>query len=85
MVTVVEPSCGALLVTSVGFAELAAACQVATRPAAVTLPPITMAADIEDLPAFRGMAGSSTENEFQGTSRLLPKAGLDNGPHAVAG
>ncbi len=83
MVAMVEPSCGALLVTSVGFVELAAACQVPTREAAVTLFPITMAADVENLAAFRGMAGSSTENEFQGSSRLFPKAGLDNGPRAV--
>ncbi len=85
MVAMVESSCGALLVASVGFADLAAARQVATRVAAVTLSPVTMAADVERLAAFRGMAGSSTENEFQRSSRLFPKAGLDNGPRAVAG
>ena len=85
MVAMVESSCEALLVTSVGFAELAAARQNATRPAAVTLPAVTMATDVEDLAAFRGMAASSTENEFQGSSRLFPKAGLDNGPRDVAG
>ena len=31
VVAMVEPSCGTLLVASVGFAELAAACQVATQ------------------------------------------------------
>ena len=85
MVAMVESSCRALLVASVGFAELAASRLVAARLAAVALSPITMAANIEDLAAFRGTAGSSTENEFQESSRLLPKAGLDNGPHAVAG
>ncbi len=85
MVAMVESSCGALLVASVGFAELAAACQVATGPAAVALSPVTMAADVENLAALRAVAGSSTENEFQGSSRLFPKAGLDNGPRAVAG
>jgi len=84
MVAMVEPSRGALLVPSIRCAELASARQVTTGPAAVTLPPIAMAADIENPGAFRGMTRSSTENEFQGTSRLLPKAGLDNGPHAVA-
>lgn len=85
MVAMVELSCGALLVAAVGLAELAAACQVATRPAAVTLSPITMAADVENLAAFHATTGSSTEDEFQGRSRLFPKAGLDNGPRAVAG
>jgi hypothetical protein len=48
------------------------------------LPSIAMAANIENLAAFGGMARSSTEDKFQGT-RPFPKAGLDNGPHAVAG
>ena len=85
MIAMVQSSCWALLVAPVGFAELAAACQFATRLAAVALPPVTMAANVEDLAAFHGMAGSPTENEFQAGSRLLPKAGLDNGPRAVAG
>ena len=84
MVPVIEPACGALLVASVRLAELPAACQVMTCTAAIALPSITMAADIENPAAMRGTAGSLTEDEFQGTSRRFPKAGLDNGPRAVA-
>jgi hypothetical protein len=84
MISVIEPSCGALLVTSIRFPELAAAGQITTGPAAVALPPIAVAADIENPAAFPGMATSSTKDKFQGT-RPFPKAGLDNGPHAVAG
>lgn len=85
MVSVIEPSCGTLLVTSIRFAELSSACQVMTRPAAVALSPIAVAADIEKLAASVGMARSWTEDEFQGTSRPFPKAGLDNAPRAMAG
>jgi hypothetical protein len=84
MISVIEPSCGALLVTSIRFPELAPAGQSTTRPAAVALPPIAVAADIENPAAFPGMATSATEDKLQGT-RSFPKAGLDNGPHAVAG
>ena len=84
MIAVIEPSCGALLVTSVRFPELAAPCRVTTGPAAVALPPIAVAADIENPAAFPGMTTSSTEDKFQGT-RPFSKAGLDNGPHTVAG
>jgi hypothetical protein len=85
MVSVIEPSCGTLLVTAIRFAKLAAACQNMTPPAAVALSPIALAADIEKFAAFRGMARSSAEDEFQGTSRPFPKAGLDNGPRVMAG
>jgi hypothetical protein len=81
----IEPSCGALLVASICFAELAAACQVMASTGAVALPPIAVAADIENLAASRGAAVSLPEDKFQGTSRLFPKAGLDNGPLAMAG
>lgn len=84
MISVIEPSCGALLVASIRFPELAAAGQITTGAAAVALPPIAMAADIENPAAFRGMASSATEDKFQGT-RPFRKVGLDNGPHAVAG
>jgi hypothetical protein len=85
MVSVIEPSRGTLLVTSIRFAELAAACPIMTRPAAVALSPIAVAADIEKLAAPCGMAESTTEGEFQGTSRPFPKAGLDKGPRLMAG
>lgn len=75
----VEPSFGTLLVTSIRFAELAAARQVATRLAAIALPPITLAADIESLATSRGTAKPLTEDEFQRASRPFPKEGLDNG------
>jgi hypothetical protein len=68
MISVIEPSCGTLLVTSIRFAELAATCQIMTRPAAVALSSIAVTADIEKFAAIRGMARSSTEDEFQGTS-----------------
>jgi len=84
MVAVIEPSCGTLLVTSIRFAQLAAACQVMTRPAAVTMPPIAVAADIEKLPASLGVARSWAEDEFQGAGRPFPKAGLDNAPRVMA-
>jgi len=79
MVAMVEPSFGTSLVTSIRFAELAAARQIATRLAAIALPPIAVAADIECLSAFRGTAKPSTEEKFQRASRPFPKAGLDNG------
>lgn len=85
MISVIEPSCRTLLVASVRFAQLVAACQVMTRQAAVALSPIAVAADIEKLAALRGMTSSSTEGEFQGTSRPFPKAGLDNAPRVMAG
>jgi hypothetical protein len=56
-----------------------------THLAAVALSTIAVAADIEKLAASRGIARSSTEDEFQGTSRPFPKAGLDNGPRFMAG
>jgi hypothetical protein len=85
MVSVIEPSCGTFLVTSIRFAQLAMASQVMTCLATVTLSPITVAADIEKLAASLGMAKSWTQDEFQATSCPFPKAGLDNGPRAVAG
>jgi hypothetical protein len=84
MISVIEPSCGALLVTPIRLPELAAAGQITTGPAAVALAPIAVAADIENPAAFRGMAISSTEDKFQGT-RPFPKSGLDNAPYAMAG
>jgi hypothetical protein len=84
MISVIELSCGTLLVMSIRFPELPAPCQVTTGPAAVALPTIAVAADIENPSAFRGMASSPTEDKFQGP-RPFQKAGLDNGPHAVAG
>ena len=84
MISAIDPSGGALLVTSIRFPDLAAAGQITTRPAAVALPPIAVAADIENPAAFRGMATSSTEEKFHG-SRPFPKSGLDNAPYAMAG
>jgi hypothetical protein len=85
MVSVIEPTCGALLMASIRYAELAEACQVMASTAAAARPPIAVAADMENLAVFRGTAGSLSEDEFQGTSRRFPKAGLDNGPCAMAG
>jgi hypothetical protein len=79
MISVIEPSCGTLLVTSIRFPKLAAAGQITTGPAAVALPPIAVAADIENPAAFRGITSSPTEDKFQGAPSLQ-KAGLDNGP-----
>jgi hypothetical protein len=50
------------------------------KPGCSSAAPIAVAADIEKLAALRGMTSSSTEGEFQGTSRPFPKAGLDNAP-----
>jgi hypothetical protein len=84
LVSVIEPACGTLLMASIRCAELTAACQIMASTTAVALPPIAVAADIEKLAASRGTAKSLTEDEFQGTSRRFPKAGLDNGPPAMA-
>jgi hypothetical protein len=82
MVSVIESSRGTLLVTSIGFVKLVAVCHDPTRLAAVGPSPIAVAA--ESLAAFRGMARSSSQGEFQGSSRPSPKAGLDNGPPIMA-
>ena len=81
----IEPSCGALLVASICFAELAAAYEIMASTTAVALPAIAVVADIENLAASCGTAGSLSEDEFQRTSRLFPKAGLDKIPRFMAG
>jgi hypothetical protein len=84
MVAVVKLSCGTALMTSVGFSQLAAACQITAGPAAIALSPIAVAADVENFAASGGIAGLSTKDEFQGR-RPFPKAGLDKAPRVMAG
>ena len=85
MVAMIELSRGTLLVTSIGCAQLATACNVTTGRAAVALPSVAVTADVENLVAFRSMAESSTEDEFQRGRRPFPKAGLDKATRVMAG
>jgi hypothetical protein len=78
-VTVIRTSFRSLLVAAVGQASLLPANLLSTQRAAVVLPPVTVAADPEDLATLAGTAKSLTEDNFGADRHPRPKVGLDNG------
>ncbi len=75
----VVSSIRSLLVAAVGQASLLPACLLPAQRAAVVLPPVTVAADPEDLGTAAGATNSLTEDNFGADRHPRPKAGLDNG------
>jgi hypothetical protein len=75
----IELRCIARLVFAVGLAALRQSCLMTAVLAAVTLAPITGAADIKDNAAFWTSTHSLAYLGFWQGGRAFPKAGLDNG------
>ncbi len=79
MVTVIQPSLGALLVAAGGFTTLLSPSLLATALTAVLLSSVTGTADPENHAAPIGPANSLTKGQLRSARHPFPEAGLDNG------
>jgi hypothetical protein len=78
MVTVIQPSLGALLVAAVGFTTLLSPSLLATALTAVLLPSVTGTADPENYAAPIVPANSLTKSQLRSARSRFPEAGVDN-------
>ena len=84
-IAMMVPSCGAVLVPTVGAASLFPTSLLPTHRAAVVVAPVTVATDPENAATAAGTTNSLTENNFGSDRHSRAKARLDNGHHSWQG